>query len=354
MRPLRRLMPAALLAAATVLGACSDSLSPEDVDPEQLSANLDDVTTTFANNIAFQSLRQLSVSFPSYIAVAALRATLPEAPRPGAWQGTAAARLRQTRVYASARAPGDILTLFPPDVLGKTFEWDVATHAYVAGTRTGAPANGIRLLLYAVNPVTGTPVEAPLQELGSLDLTDESSPQADKLGIVLRLAQTVVADYDITGSFGITVASLGAQGYIQRPDGTGRITFNLQNTLNIAQGTLALAYDINATDGTSIRIELSGNDQQATLVFRVGRGGNTLEISGTETQTAVDAVIKYNGVVVATVTGNPDDPTIAGANGHVVTEEELLALKHIVERVADFLEDFVEGIFGPADVVFGL
>ena len=66
--------------------------------------------------------------------------------------------------------------LFPSDVLGKTFVWDTQTSAYVMGTATGAPATGIRIVLYFTNAGTGEPF-LPLSPIGSLDLTDKSTPR---------------------------------------------------------------------------------------------------------------------------------------------------------------------------------
>ena len=47
--------------------------------------------------------------------------------------------------------------------------------------RTGAPANGVRFLLYAVDPVTFQPVE-PLVEAGYVDITDLSGGNTQSVG----------------------------------------------------------------------------------------------------------------------------------------------------------------------------
>ena len=49
--------------------------------------------------------------------------------------------------------------VIPASVLGTTYVFDPLQHSYVADpSRTGAPANGVRYILYAVNPFTHEPV----------------------------------------------------------------------------------------------------------------------------------------------------------------------------------------------------
>lgn len=349
MRILTRAAAAMVLAAS--VAACSDSLGPEDVNPADLSSKLGSAATTFENNVAFQSLLQLSSLFPTYTAIQAVRATLPAGVEAGSWSGAASARATAARAaLAAASSPEGARVDFPFDLLGKTLEWDEATDQYVVGTRTGAPANGIRILLYAVNPITGMPVE-PAQELGSLDLTDEDVPQFQRLGVVLRLATTVVADYDITVTTGTSSGSIVAEGYLQKPDGSGRLSFRI--SVSTTFSTTEIVVDIDATDGTAVFVQLIFGQASTSLTFRVAHGGNSIEIGADLTDTAIEGEIRYNGSVVATLTGDPDDPTIVGANGHTVTPQELAALEAIFSRAGDFLEDFIDGIFGPGNVVFG-
>ena len=71
-----------------------------------------------------------------------------------------------------------------PEALGSTYIYDPALRRYVvAPGRSGAPANGVRFILYAVNPVTHEPISAV--EIGYADLLDEGV--ARPTGIDLRL-----------------------------------------------------------------------------------------------------------------------------------------------------------------------
>lgn len=362
MSVLKRLTPVAAIAALALAAACDgNSAGPEDVDPQALSGDLTGVSAAFDNNVAFQSLSTLSSLFPQYAATAALRGAMPmavppSAPKRAATLGSAFEARRQAAVSLALRSPTSPQALFPTDVLGKTLVWDEATDQYtVSATVTGAPANGIRIRLYAINPVLGVPVE-PVQLLGYVDLTDEVTAQASTLGVLLKLGTTTIADYSISLTRATNSFSLSADGFIRNADGTGQVDFGLKNTIDLQAFTASIVYSLTGSDGTAIRIEVSGNDVSASVLFRVSHGGNSIELSGTVSSTAtsetVDLDVKFNGTVVATITGDPDSPTIAGANGHTVTAQEFVALVTIFEKAGDFISNFGDAVFRPADIVF--
>lgn len=343
---LNRLSKAALLAMATALAGCADSLSPDTVDPEQLNGDLQVLASAFDNNAAFQAMKNLSPHFPQYRSTGVLFSSLPGAPGPRGM----AARLADPRLLADLRSPGGIHALFPSDVLGKTMVWDTAANAYVAGAATGAPPTGIRIILYVADPVTGMPFE-PLQPIGNLDLTDESTAQADRLGVLLRLGGATIADYDVTLQVATTAATLRALGFVRSTDGTYQVDFDFTTSVNFSGARLT--YKVDGSDGTSVYLDVSAGQAGSQLVFRVHRDGNTVEIEATDDGSTVNGVIRYNGTPVGTITGPSDDPTITGVNGRTLTAEEITALRAIFAAVAEFVGDFADGILGPALVVFG-
>ena len=84
----------------------------------------------------------------------------------GRRQGPSALRYahRTHPPFFSRTAAADI----PPEYLGVTFVWTSRPTATSPG-RPGAPDNGVRFVLYAVNPITGRPVE-PLVRDGYADI----------------------------------------------------------------------------------------------------------------------------------------------------------------------------------------
>src|SRR6266566_3841353 len=63
--------------------------------------------------------------------------------------------------------------LIPDSLLGRTFAWSCDTRRYVLTTLSGAPAGGVRLLLYALD-ATGA-ILCPATVIGQLDLADAST-----------------------------------------------------------------------------------------------------------------------------------------------------------------------------------
>src|SRR5437016_14597703 len=95
-------------------------------------------------------------------------------------------RLQALRLAAGTLGSGISASVIPPQYLGQTFVWDDATHKYVVGPDAG-PSNGVRIILYALNPVTGAVAE-PSSAVGFADLLDESttSPAVNKLHVIVK------------------------------------------------------------------------------------------------------------------------------------------------------------------------
>jgi hypothetical protein len=355
---LKRLMPAASLFAFLSLAACGDSLSPTDVDPVALEAEMTDAAETFSQHAIFQSLLNLSPHFPAYGASPAglARITLERARGPLSPAGRAAA-IGAARLFASSST--NPLALFPSNVLGKTLEWNTSTSQYAISTLAGAPANGIRILLYFADPSTGEPF-LPLTLIGAVDLTDKSTPQADKLGVKLTFGQTTAAEYDITVVSGTSSASVTIAGYLQAVTGTGRIDFNLLELIGTSGNTFSLISTNDITsNGTAIRVKLTSPDifeDLATVEARIQRGNATLELAASgalATRTGpLSGTVKFNGTAVAAIGGTFEDPAVTGSGGHGLTSEQIIALLVIFGNAIDFASDFAIGIFAPGYTVF--
>ncbi|HWO87744.1 MAG TPA: hypothetical protein VNL98_01200 [Gemmatimonadales bacterium] len=349
---MKRLFPVAALAASAILVACEED-APTAVNPAQMSTELSSVIATFENNAAFQSLSQLSSRFPNYAAVALLRSRLPDIPsRP---EDVAALRsyaaemaARFSRPEGILASPGDVQALFPADVLGKTLVWDVNTDQYVVGNLSGAPANGIRILIYTIDPASGQPFE-PLQQLGYVNLTDESTAQADRLGVELKLGTTTIADYTVSATVTTTSIQLGAVGFVRSADGTRQVNFNLTTTVS-ANG-VAVNYQVTGNNGVSVSVTGNLTQTGSQVTFTVSRGGASIELAVNMGAT-ITGTVKFNGVTVATISGDPGNPTFTGAGGRALTQEEVQSLLAIFEAAGSFLEELSDGVFGPAAVVF--
>jgi hypothetical protein len=350
MMTMHRWMPAFVLAAGLVAGACgSDANKPEDVDPLVVSNGMSGLTSSFSGNLAFQSLRGLSGSFGYTAAAAAVQATAPWVP--GAARDLAlTAAQRRALLQFSTHGPSGTQAIFPVDVLGKTFVWDTTLNRYVVNpTLTGAPANGVRFVLYLMgDTVLGRP-RVPLQTVGSVDLTDLSTALSNKVGVKVKYLSQVIADYTIAGTLTTGGLTLRAQGYLT--DGVTRLDFDLATTLSLT--TLSVNYSLSGSNGFAATMQVTVNLQTdgGTVLWRVTNAGNTVEVNLTGTGSTVTGQILFNGGVAATVTGTGGNPVITGSGGLPLTAQQLQAVRRIFEGFGELM-DQIDGVFGPAHLVF--
>ncbi len=250
--------------------------------------------------------------------------------------------------------------IFPAEILGRTLEWDETLGRYAISERTGAPADGVRFILYAVDPFTGTPA-LPLNEVGFLDLTDEGSVSTTRLGVLAETGGTVRLDYTVTASYSLSGSAVQATatgtGFIS--DGTRRLDFDLAQTViydtTAETMTVDLAYDLEMADeGVLVTIEASSGIDLAApesvsldLTMTITDGGNVTVFSGAVDATdAIDGIVTHNGATVALIGGTASAPTFTDAGGEPLTAGELAALGQVFGLVDDVF-DFVEAVFEP-------
>jgi hypothetical protein len=355
MNPLKRVAPIIGLVAAAGLAACGSdkAAGPESVNVGDMSNGLSGVASEFTGNAVFQSLANLSFYFTVDTTVsAAVRASAPFGVSDDPKALTAAARQhREAMRVLTSLAPGDIAAFFPQDVLGRTFAWDTAQNRYRISNLTGAPTNGVRFLLYVTN-VTGSPVE-PLLPLGFVDLTDEPTAGAENLGVLVKFGQQTVADYTISAVTTTSSFTLTASGSLFGSTGS-QVDFALvSGESDVNGGTSTLDYHVAGSNGFSIDFDYSETATSASLDFRLAGDGNTLQMVASAGAAGLSGQIKFNGVTVATISGDPDNPTITGAGGRELTQQELAGLQQIFETAGELLLVVFLSVFAPAFFVFG-
>ncbi len=249
--------------------------------------------------------------------------------------------------------------IFPSNLLGRTFEWDDGLGRYAVTERSGAPSNGVRFILYAVDPFTGRPV-LPLNEVGWLDLTDEGNAAATRLGVLAQTGGVTHLDYTVSSSYALlgddVQATATAAGFIS--DGTRTLTFDLAQSVlfdTVAETMdLDLLYDLRMDDenvrvtvDASTSLDLTAESLALALTLRIVDGGNV-----TEMQVAVDEVenvegtVVHNGGTIARISGTTSAPAFTDAGGESLTSAELAALSQVFDVVDDVF-DFVEAVFAP-------
>lgn len=333
--PRRRLI--AGVAIAIAVAACSDSSS----GPATVSNPAATIRDLLALDSALQSdpvnaLSLLVGNFPATAspaaaltrAVAALGATLP--PRPAL---TAPRRNLQplAGLVAAPMAP-----VIPDTLLGLTFEWNPDSLKYRPTSRSGAPQNGVRFILYREDGVTGYP--DPAQEVGSLDIIDLAPASGAQLRFVVRgsAGSPTFLDYTLAFLPAAQAFTVQANGYISngRPAALERrFTFDASLTsAALANGlseTVDFVYDVNVPD-VAVELHLASvgdtvKDTTITAVdYRFSRLNENLRLAGADTSanggasSAATFAVTVNGDAYATLRLVNGAATITDRNGAVV------------------------------------
>ena len=159
-------------------------------------------------------------------------------------------------------APGDVSPLYVPSAIrGRTLVWD-PVEGYVPVTDPSAPSDGVRLVLYRMDPYDGYPSE-PLSEIGVLDILDEDHSGGEQVRVyAVRTSgpNRVIADYfvELTGS---GTAS------------DGQLLLNAQGRFGDAT-----AVDLDLSEERSWSQAADRDDLRMDYTLR--RGGQSLRVAG--------------------------------------------------------------------------
>lgn len=355
MTPPRR-FPRWLTAVAATLpllfAACGDSATgpgaAKPVDPLAMAANIQDLDEIFTTPV-FQSLGLASSYSPALAGPLATLRTLSRAAQAtlGA-RGALSSRERRS-VTMNLRAalvppsgPSSAVVL-PPELLGKTFEWDTVGFAgYVVTARQDpdAPADGVRFILYALDAF-GTPI-LPLHELAYADLKDESSAN-QKLHVVVgaHAPAATYLDYAIIGTTTVSSSTATVVGYIT--DGTRQLNFDAAATATASTYVLDIRFDVNAASAHA-RLQATFSSPSVDLIrlditFRLQFGTEVVTLTGYETldlgtfEDTGKVTIGVNGGIYATADIGSGGPVFTGGGGQTLTAEDYVALNAIYGAV---------------------
>jgi len=366
------------LVIAALTGACGkDAVAPKSLaNPQATTAELASLDSVFSASVlkSFAAVSgDISPTAPAPLAALALAG----AANPLAHSTELkpyARRIDGARVFSRLvpRMTASVATaLFPPEVVGKTFEWNFSTSMYGPTARTGAPANGVRFILYAINPLTLQPAN-PAVEVGYIDLKDESGSTPKLHVTVAGVGGTpVYVDYTVSvtsqtaGSVRISTAGYITNG-ASSPDSVrfaGAITAaGTQTSISVTED---VSFDVNSRDihvRNWQRVTFTQTSLSLRISFRFEHGGEVVTLDGSldvdETAGTVNGTItaRVDGGLFATctVTGTSTSYslTCTGADADGLNADEhtaLDALGHAVETIGTMFE----GLLGPSIGVLG-
>lgn len=277
-------------------------------------------------------------------------------------------RLLRPRASVTATA-----ALFPPEFVGKTFEWNFTTLQYDTTARAGAPSNGVRFILYAIDELTGQPAgPAPGTEVGYIDLKDEGSASQPKVHVIVAGlgGAPVYVDYTVTLS---NQTKISTAGYITNgansPDSlrfSGAIT--VAGTTSSVSVTEDVSFDVNSHEihvrnWQRVTLTQSGQNLQVSLriSFRFEHAGEVVTLDGSLDADNAGSLngtftAKVDGGLYATcsVTGTQNSYTLScqGADSDGLNADDNAALDALGDAAANVTAMF-EGILTPAIGVLG-
>ncbi|MGH7530263.1 MAG: hypothetical protein ACREMN_07750 [Gemmatimonadales bacterium] len=367
---MRFLLRAGLALAVVVTTACGDdSPTPVDFeDPAAITADLDAVGGALDSD-AFRSFAatsfMLEPAAPSALAPTAqlLAAVGPGLERVGG-QALLPAVLRGRRLQAMvpalsvAEAQG---RLIPDSLYGRVYEWDETTDQYSWQGATVSGLTGVQFVLYALG-LDGQVVE-PTVEIGTLTIEDQSTASVLQLHIQVDGPGGTPTYLDYTASFttnGSTSANATVTGSISNGQaGDQNKTLTFDETFNVTATSVRanVTFTLNNPVVTVSLIETATFDDPNLVVtadFRITKPGETIRLVArivmTDDSTSFVVTVYANGGVVASVNGDPADPSTewVDAGGEPLTAQDLEALDRLFEAVGDF-QEAMNSVFAPID-----
>ena len=378
-----------LAVVAALATACNNSTGPQahPADPAGLSSDLQTLSGVLESP-TFQSFSKVSdtttgspVAAPSRIGTL-LRAAPIMPPRTSSTLDlNAAVRLLALRRSAATFAGGINASVVPAPLLGKTFVWDVTTHAYVEdpSATPAADPNGVRMILYAVDPTTGDIGENPLTSVGFVDLVDQSTtaPPVDKLHVIVSggtpaAPVTEYANYTVSGQVTgnpVTAFTATAAGFVS--EGTHTLTFSATYAVTqVDSDNPDLQIDVTwALDNPAIQVALheavglsDANHITFTITeFSITRGAEAVSMHGTIAITLLspttesvsfNLTIDVNDVPWIRIRGTDNGLTVLHADGSQLSPAEEQAFLDLFELSVS-CGNAMSSLFGPPGSLMG-
>ena len=352
-----------LATLAGLAAACESTTAPDfGLDFGAAASDYATVDTLFAS-AGWAGFEALGARTPFGASPAAMEAvaSLGLSADEGSGRAFALALAHRMREAVASGARPALAPIISGTYRGATLVYDPTLDQYVVDSlRTGAPATGVRFVLYEVD-LGGTPILA--EEIGYADLIDEgdTSDEDVALRLVVVANDLTVLDYATTLDLTLTQGALTVEGFLQGENGL-RLDFDIEavGTHFFNQSTLEVTFDL-GVDARDFRITgtVSGiqegieGEGDVDLLVRHGSHSIRLDVSGVAGQ--MEGSVFVNGGSFATVSGSAANPTILSASGEPLTTGEILVLRHIIDVVEDVF-DFLEDLVDPVDeiVILGI
>lgn len=215
----------------------------------------------------------------------------------------------------------------PIQVLGRTFVWSTVESGYVLSDRTGAPSNGVRFVLYQVNPETEQPVE-PLVEIGYAEITRATNSGSIA---VYTSNNTKLLEYTATVGGSQFAPTLSVDGFVGI--GVNQVTFDLGFAVSATTGTVTISWRTEMpARGLASRVTLGIGENGIAFGALMRNGLRRIEMGGTIGPNGGTITVRIGGRVFARLVADAEGGlTITNADGGPLTRQEAATLERIFE-----------------------
>ncbi len=340
----------ALVATALLVVGCGEGETlPTTVDPVEMQADIAAFEAGFSAP-AIDGFAGVGYAIDNAILAAggaASRSALLRMPAAMVVEGPAAPAVR-FRDHLLEVSTDDIANAIPVSALGKTFVYNLSTDQYEVSGLTGAPANGVRFLLYALEPGTGI-VADPLVQVGWVDITRTGTTNSLTGRIqVYAMGGTQVMDYSATVTNAGSAPTFSVTGFAGT--GVNRVEFLLTTGISVATGSVTITWqtDLPARNARSrVQLAIGGGENPTVTIGALLRAGvRKVDINGSfGFFNGGTLTVKIGNRLFATIVITEADVTITGREGAPLTPEEEETLYRIFE--------WFESAFEVPDILLG-
>ena len=344
---------AVLAFTVLALAACGEETElPTDLATVEATEDIE-LTAAAFDTPQTAALVDLGVFVDSALVNAGVGATLASVVAAGP---TPAALPTRDLVERIEQAGVEPMTALPANVIGKTFEWDVVTGRYAMTDRAGAPVDGIRFILYTINPIELVPAE-PLVEVGTLTITQGGTSNSPTATVTVRnLGGTTVFSYTASRGGTQSVPSFSVTG--TAGVGPNAATFTMTVGFNIISRAVTADWRTEIpTRSLTTRTTLAINTTTGAITLRgvMQRGLRRVEISGTfNEEFGGQLTVKVGDKTFARIVlDGQQGVTITNPEGQPLSAEEEATLELIFEWFERSLT-WYGALLDPAYAVLGV
>ncbi len=346
----------AVLMAAVAISACAETTAlPTTLDSVELQ---DDVAAQQAafDNPATNAFTEVGNEID--LALASLGGVSVNLPMQMLRDGAQHPVLQQRdRIIAALEDPSTTAGAIPLSALGKTFVWNATTDRYEISARTGAPANGVRFILYTYDDATLSFAE-PLVEVGYAELTRSANTATARV----FNGTTKVVEYTVTvggiASFP-TVSMTGFAG-----SGANLTNFTLTFGISASTGNVTTTWRTDMPSrGLTTRVAMAIGETSMTFSAVMRRGVRKVEMTGTfsglggsEGFGTATLNVKVGDKLFARLSIGLGGVTITNPDGGPLSAEDQATLERIFEWFENAMsapDRFLAPMFTLLDLSFG-